>query len=734
MLRKTGRLVALLAAAALAVIVYNGVSFQKRINNRPLPSDCKKGVFHLHSLFSDGSGSIEEISRAAGALHLDFVMLTDHGRPNLAASAATAWINDTLLIGGSEFSLQAGHLAAAGYRVPGYVFPPEAQEAIDEVDRDGGVSFVSHPLDRKIPWTDWRARGFTGIEILSLYQLAKKNLLYGATLFPLQYLLNPDYALTSLISYPQKEMAIWDRCNRDGKYYGIYALDAHAKLPLGKKSYLRFPSYEATFRILTVYVTVDRELEKDARASAATIIAALRRGNFFSVIESLAAANGFACHYLEADGRRVEMGGDAEAAGGTLVLKLPFPFSTDILIRRDGEVFRTLRDNSRQEVRVPISEPGVYRCEVSLHSGRFSGLPWILANPIFVARPAGAAGSRRRRGGADPAERDGPLFPGREERPFQRRREHGRCDDGRPVTRFAFTLRQERRRRSTSGRRWPAAKTSIFQATGGSSSRPGAAGAMRFWLQFRTRVDGAESAFQHSFLVDEEWRRIVIPFDRFQRLYGNDGAARPGTRQRLLFPDRQRQFLCRRRGRAQPAPDRPVLSRPAASAASGLPSPRNGSSPGGRATSAAAFSTWGCLAFSFSEASKAFSASSMSPSRKKVDAEKVEDADVAVVDLVGRQQLVEGGIVALQAEQGRALEQAVFQGEALGLGEALDRRQDLGVALLLVEDEQPGHQPFRERGVVPDAVAKGRLRFLQVADRLVLLAQGVSRKDRGCPP
>ena len=321
--------------------------------------------------------------------------------PTLPASAATAWINDTLLIGGSEFSLQAGHLAAAGYRVPGYVFPPEAQEAIDEVDRDGGVTFISHPLDRKIPWTDWRARRFTGIEILSLYQLAKKNLLYGATLFPLQYLLNPDYALTSLISYPQKEMAIWDRCNRDGRYYGIYALDAHAKLPFGKKSYLRFPTYEATFRILTVYVTVDRELDKDARAAAATIIAALRRGNFFSVIESLAAANGFEYYYLEADGRRVEMGGDAGAAGGTLVLKLPFPFSTDILIRRDGEVFRTMRDNSRQEVRVPISEPGVYRCEVSLHAGRFSGLPWILANPIFVARPAAppaASGRRLRRG------------------------------------------------------------------------------------------------------------------------------------------------------------------------------------------------------------------------------------------------------------------------------------------------------------------------------------------------
>jgi hypothetical protein len=94
------------------------------------------------------------------------------------------------------------------------------------------------------------------------------------------------------------------------------------------------------------------------------------------------------------------------------------------------------------------------------------------------------------------------------------------ADDGRPVTRFAFTLRPEaaavdfwaalarRENIDFSGR-----QGFVFEAKG--SRR------MRFWLQFRTGVDGAESAFQHSFLVDEEWRRIVIPFDRFQPLYGN---------------------------------------------------------------------------------------------------------------------------------------------------------------------------------------------------------------------
>ena len=518
MLKRIGKALALLAAATLALSVYNGISFQKRINSRPLPSEYKKGAFHLHSLFSDGSGSIEEITRAARAQKLDFVILTDHGRPNLKSAAATCWSHDTLLIGASEFSLHAGHLAAAGFRLPGYVFPPEAQEAIDEVNRDHGVSFISHPLDRRIPWTDWQARGFTGIEILSLYQLAKKKLLYAATLFPLQYLLHPDYALTALISYPKKELAIWDHYNRDGKYFGIYALDAHAKLETGKVSYLRFPSYAATFRILTVYVRVERELEQDAQSSATTVIAALRRGDFFSVIESLAAANGFECHYLEAGGERVEMGGDAAAAGGTLVLKLPFQFSTDILVRKDGEPYRTFKGNSRPELAVPIREPGVYRCEVSLHSGRFSGLPWILANPIFVARAAKAPVKTTVKPRAF-LNKTTPYFQVEKNARSRGEVSTPAAADGLPLTRFAFTLRPEpvaidfwtalarRENLDLSGYRG-----FVIEAKG---SR-----AMRFWLQFRTWAHGGESAFQHSFRVGEDWQRTFIPFDRFQRLYG----------------------------------------------------------------------------------------------------------------------------------------------------------------------------------------------------------------------
>jgi hypothetical protein len=316
-------------------------------------------------------------------------------------------------------------------------------------------------------------------------------------------------------------MRIWDRFNRQGKYYGIYALDSHAKLKVSEKIILRFPSYGATFRILNIYVKVERELEKNPQAAAATIIAAMRRGNFFSVIESLAAANGFENYYQEKDGRQVEMGGDALEPGGLLVLKLPFTFSTDVRIVKDGEPFQTIQDNSRQEIAVPVSAPGVYRCEVSLASGRFSNLPWILANPIFIARPRVLEKPEPRITLRLPLAAARDYFQVEKNSQSRATLQVDGLTTGEAVTRFTFELRRES---SAAVDFWTALarrenldfsgyRGFIFEA---SSSRP-----MRFWLQFRTGAGGSESAFQHSFLAGENWRRFAIPFASFYRLYGS---------------------------------------------------------------------------------------------------------------------------------------------------------------------------------------------------------------------
>jgi hypothetical protein len=496
------------------------LTFHKEPNLNPLQSFYKKGVYHIHSIFSDGKGDIAEITGAASDLKLDFAILTDHGRPNLESARSTGWHHHVLLIGGSEFSLNCGHLAAAGFNIPAYIFPPEPQEAIDEVRRDGGVTFISHPFDSKIPWTDWDVKDFTGLEVLSSYSSARKAGLLKLLLFPLQYLFHHDYALLNTLQYPEENFNKWDELNGWGRFYGIYALDAHAKLPLGKETSLNFPSYAALFNILTVYVKVDKDLDRDPRKAAGTIISALKRGRFFNCIEAITPANGFETFFLTDADEIVEMGGAAPEGSGRIIIKLPFEFATDILIKKDGRIFRKIEENVRKNLDIEVSEPGVYRLEIYAHENKFSDLPWITTNPFFVGKrqniPVQPAPAPKKivvnRTDFFKIEKDAES----EGSPIT-----DRPDSGERLGGFSFRLPRQPQNRDF----WVALARRqqfdfsdyegvIFEAR----SEPGA----RFWLEFRTGADGQQTWYRHSSLAGTQWKTIYIPFDKFHPYSGEE--------------------------------------------------------------------------------------------------------------------------------------------------------------------------------------------------------------------
>ncbi|MCP5104124.1 MAG: hypothetical protein GY950_12130 [bacterium] len=509
------------------VIIAPTFFYKKEVNDNPLPSYYKKGVYHMHSVFSDGKGTIDEITESAAAVsNLDFVILTDHGRPNRKSSRATAYSDGVLLMGGSEFSLHSGHLACVGYETPDYIFPPEPQEAIDEMNRDKGVSFISHPFDGRIPWTDWEVSGYTGIEVLSCYSSARKISLLKFAGFPLQYLVNSNYALLSTLHYPSENMEKWDRLNggdNSGRYYGIYALDAHARLPITENFSLNFPTYKAMFEILTVYVKIDRSLVNDARQDTAVIVSALRKGNFFNVIEAIGSANGFEAVFLGASGERVEMGGRTAEESGRLILELPFEFETEVVVKRDGKRFRGITKNKPGKLEIAVTERGVYVVEVYAAGNKFDTLPWILSNPFFIGsggeNPVGKTGEVEIPTGKPFATEKGFFIvetnPGSEGAVT-----YGVSEAEELVTEFTFKLGKD----SVSGRDF----WSVLAARG-RFDFSGFKGIMfearsdkrrRFWVEFRTGKKGAESWYRHSFLVENEWKRFYIPFERFHVIFG----------------------------------------------------------------------------------------------------------------------------------------------------------------------------------------------------------------------
>jgi hypothetical protein len=359
--------------------------YKREVNVNVLPSYYKKGVYHMHSVFSDGKGDVNEITAAAKAVGLDFVILTDHGRPNRGSLSATSWRNDVLVVGGTEFSLISGHLAAMGLDLPGGLFAVEPQEAIDDVINSNGVCFPAHPFDDKIPWTDWGVKGFTGLEVYSSYNEARRAGILKFLVFPFKFLVNSRYALLNTMSYPGDSMAKWDLLNKKGKCYGIYALDVHGKLEISDGLQLNFPSYRSMFEIMTVYVNVGDGFVKDAGVDAARVISALRKGNFFNAIEGIASANGFDAFFMYGEkGNRLDMGGVCEWTKGKLVVLLPFDFETNVLVLKDGKVFKRFDKNKEKRLEVVVNEGGVYRVEVFARGNSFDELPWITSNPFYV--------------------------------------------------------------------------------------------------------------------------------------------------------------------------------------------------------------------------------------------------------------------------------------------------------------------------------------------------------------
>jgi len=505
----------------LVIIVYPPLTFKQLPNANPLPENMVKGVFHIHSVFSDGKGDVEEITGAAAKGHLDFVILTDHGEPNVRSVQAEGWYGDVLLVGGSEFSTDAGHLAAAGFPVKKYRVPTEPQLAIDYVNRHEGFSFVSHPFDKKIPWTDWDIRNFTGLEVLSSYSSARRISIPRLLAFPLRYLLNHKYALLGSLDYPAQNLEVWDSLNREGRHMGIYALDAHARIPLTRKISLNFPAYRAIFSSLNIYVILDTPLPEDPEEASAAIVRSIRKGRFFNVIESIAPANGFGVKYTDPKGTEHFPGDEVTEGGGALQMNLPFRFPVSVTLVRNGdeESRRVYPPGSPAEWMV--SEPGVYRFELFIPDSRFNELPWITTNPFFIGRGPVPMRETLPEPESEALFEKGKHFHVEQNPSSSASLEYEDRGEEKPVMRMIYRLKGETGERDY----WTAMSArenidlSEFTGIGFETRSPVE---MVYWVEIRTGEEDQEYWYRHAFLSSGDWSTLTIPFGKFRQISGKE--------------------------------------------------------------------------------------------------------------------------------------------------------------------------------------------------------------------
>src|SRR5512146_2251275 len=134
---------------------------------------------HMHTVYSDGSGTPADLGKAGLKAGLDAVLVADH---NAWVQGVDAYYREgkkrCLLIAGEEIhdqdrDPQKNHLLVFNANQELSTYADDPQILIQKVQRAGGLSFIAHPVDPAMPafgqtdisWESWNVTGYTGIEL-----------------------------------------------------------------------------------------------------------------------------------------------------------------------------------------------------------------------------------------------------------------------------------------------------------------------------------------------------------------------------------------------------------------------------------------------------------------------------------------------------------------------------------------------------------------------------------------
>jgi hypothetical protein len=327
------------------------------------------GVFHIHSTFSDGKRSVEQIARCASEKSLNFIVITDHGSPNFESLRSEGWKEGVLVLCGSELSENRGHLVAVGFDTPSSLFSSTAEEAVHQVHGLGGFTVIAHPYS-KVQWS-WGPRvDYGGLEIISADSMFRQSLPLSLLYFP-AFLINPKFAFLKVLSRPEKNLLKWDSLNETPPIFGYYSADAHL-------------FYSALFSSLHVHIPLSRPLSKEFELAKRQVFNSLHTGNFYNAVEAAAQAKGFR-FWAEQREKIFPMGSEIEIQPQT-TLHAAMPTGVELearLLFNGTPVFRSFEGTWAYPV---TNGPGVYRVEVYLkeRTPMTKDFPWILSNPLFL--------------------------------------------------------------------------------------------------------------------------------------------------------------------------------------------------------------------------------------------------------------------------------------------------------------------------------------------------------------
>ena len=338
-------------------------------------------VVHLHSTYSDGTGTVPQIARAARRAGADVVLLTDHDTLEAKDRGEEGWYDDVLLLAGTEVSpRRRNHYLAFGIDRTIDHDGLDAAGICRAVSEAGGFGFAAHPFSRGserfrdrapgMPFDDLECEALHGVELWSFVNDTGEAV--GSIAGMLRFVAMPARALDHP---PERNMRIWDELCRTRRVVAIGGLDAHQfGKRIGPVVPIRVMAYRRSFRFIRTHVLCEEAPRGELEHDSEQVYGALRAGRCYIAVDSVASAKGF--RFETGD---LPMGAEAQA-GPRRTLRVRVPLPARLRLLRDGvEVAGAVGDSLEHET----DEPGVYRVEAYRRSkGRER--TWIVSNPIYL--------------------------------------------------------------------------------------------------------------------------------------------------------------------------------------------------------------------------------------------------------------------------------------------------------------------------------------------------------------
>jgi hypothetical protein len=355
-----------------------------------------RGITNVHSNASTGSGSYSDILKYAKAAKYDFIIFTEVNLPARPFFIEGSFQDMVVLVGGMYSYFDARLLYFGGESDTPPVGQSQTQVFFADLlsqahSIDNGLVILAHPFYNRFSWKGDYPPGLDGVEILNLKSILAKTWKESkfktlSSLFI--YMFNPNLAFLNIYSNPSDELVLWDQLNRKHSVVGIAGNDTHAKVPLWGEKFIKFPSYEASFNLVSNHILTQTELTGDFKNDKNKILKALKSGQFYFALDLLGNPKGFYTEIRD-DNRALPLGSHLKLKKNTkLIVEMPqgmqAPFQINVI--KDGEVFFT---STSQKTSMSVSAPGHYRVEVRVNPkaplpGISKWIPWIYTNNFYV--------------------------------------------------------------------------------------------------------------------------------------------------------------------------------------------------------------------------------------------------------------------------------------------------------------------------------------------------------------